>query len=200
MVTAALVLVVVSPVLAVASWLISWSLGRPVFFVQRRPGLGERPFTMIKLRTMTEDLDQQGHALPDQERLTRLGRFLRSTSIDELPELVNVIRGEMSLVGPRPLFEEYLPCYSERERTRFRLRPGITGWAQVNGRRALPWDERLEHDVWYVEHCSFALDLKILGMTAARVFLRTNVTTDEPNLAEQRLGAPPSARETSSDV
>ena len=137
---------------------------------------------------MTQEVDAKGHLLPDQDRMTPLGRILRSSSIDELPELLNVVRGDMSLVGPRPLLEEYLPHYTERERSRFRLRPGITGWAQVNGRNALPWDERLEHDAWYAEHCSFSLDLKILGATAVRVLRRENVTLDESNLATERAG------------
>src|SRR5581483_5296564 len=133
-------------------------LGSPVFYRQQRPGLHGQPFTLLKFRTMTDARGADGHLLPDAERLTRLGRFRRRTSLDELPELINVLRGGMSLVGPRPLLTEYLPYYTEREHLRHSVKPGITGWAQINGRNLARWDERLAMDVWYVEHCSLRLD------------------------------------------
>lgn len=171
-------LIILAPVMAVIALLVGRKMGRPVFFAQIRPGLYERPFAVYKFRTMKEMHDAAGWPLPDRERLTPLGRFLRATSLDELPGLFNVITGEMSLVGPRPLVTKYLPYYSERERTRFSLRPGITGWAQVNGRNDLPWDQRLACDAWYVAHCSLALDLQILAMTVGKVLRHANVQVD----------------------
>jgi sugar transferase EpsL len=153
------------PVLAVVAVLIRLRLGAPVLFRQVRPGRGGVPFTLYKFRTMRECSDSDGRPLPDANRLTPLGRFLRSTSLDELPELWNVIRGDMSLVGPRPLLMEYLPLYSARQRRRHEVRPGLTGWAQVNGRNAISWEERFELDLWYVEHRSLLLDLRILLRT-----------------------------------
>ena len=140
-------------------------LGRPVFFCQRRPGIDEKIFKMIKFRTMTDERDGQGVLLPDEKRLTRLGKFLRKTSLDELPELWNVLKGDMSLVGPRPLLVQYLERYTPEQSRRHEVRPGITGWAQVNGRNAISWEEKFALDVWYVEHQSFFLDLKILWLT-----------------------------------
>jgi len=183
-------LIALFPVMAVVALLVAWRMGRPVLFRQLRPGLDTRPFPMYKFRTMQEANDAAGLPLPDRERLTTLGRFLRATSLDELPGLFNVLRGEMSLVGPRPLVMKYLPYYSERERARFTVRPGITGWAQVNGRNDLPWDQRLACDVWYVAHCSLALDLKILGMTLWKVLRRANIQVEtaanEPDLSVER--------------
>ncbi len=153
------------PVLAAVAVLIRWRLGPPVLFRQLRPGRGGVPFTLYKFRTMRDLRDSDGRPLPDSNRLTLLGRGLRSTSLDELPELWNVIRGDMSLVGPRPLLMEYLPLYSARQRRRHEVRPGLTGWAQVNGRNALSWEERFELDLWYVEHRSLLLDLRILLRT-----------------------------------
>ena len=170
--------IVLSPVLAVLAALVRHKLGRPVLFTQQRPGLQGRPFFLVKFRTMTDDRDEQGELLPDEERLPPFGRFLRSTSLDELPELWNVIRGDMSLVGPRPLLMAYLDRYSPRQARRHEVRPGITGWGQVNGRNAPSWQERLEMDVWYVEHRSFWLDLKILLMTVVAVVRRDGVTAD----------------------
>ena len=158
-------IIVLFPVLLVTGILVFIKLGRPVFFVQSRPGYGEKLFGIIKFRTMREAIDTEGEILPDIARLGRFGRFLRSTSIDELPELINVLRGEMSLVGPRPLLVEYLPYYSEEQRRRHSVLPGITGWAQINGRNTLSWEEKFLLDVWYVDHKSFALDLKILWRT-----------------------------------
>jgi len=185
-------LIVLSPMMAIIAALVVWRMGRPVFFTQDRPGLYEQPFTVYKFRTMKEAYDMAGRPLPDRDRLTPLGRFLRATSLDELPELFNVVKGEMSLVGPRPLATKYLPYYSERERTRSAVRPGITGWAQVNGRNDLPWDQRLACDVWYVAHCTLTIDLTILGMTVWKVLRRANVQVDtamnEPDLSVERLG------------
>ncbi len=171
-------LILAVPVLVVLAVLVRMNLGTPILFRQRRPGLGGRTFTILKFRTMTDARDADGRPLSDEQRLTRFGRFLRSTSLDELPELVNVILGQMSLVGPRPLLVKYLPHYSPREAMRHDLRPGLTGWAQVNGRNNLGWEVRLEMDAWYVEHCSLWLDLKVLALTVAKVLRRENITAD----------------------
>jgi len=149
--------------------LVRIKLGSPVLFHQIRPGLNAEPFKMIKFRTMTEARDQQGNYLPDEQRLTVFARLLRATSLDELPELINVLLGEMSLVGPRPLLMQYLPLYTSRQARRHEVKPGLTGWAQINGRNAISWDEKLEMDVWYVEHHSLWLDLKILALTLLKV-------------------------------
>jgi len=175
-VLATLLLVALSPLLLGLALAVRIALGRPVLFRQRRPGLGGAPFEILKFRTMRDALDALGAPLPDAERLTRLGRFLRATSLDELPELVNVLRGEMSLVGPRPLLLEYLPRYSSEERRRHDVRPGITGWAQVHGRNAVRWDERFRLDVWYVDHLGFALDLRILLRTVGLVLRRQGIS------------------------
>lgn len=167
--------------MAVISLLVLVMLGRPILFRQRRPGLRARPFTMLKFRTM-----RQG-AGTDAERLTRFGRLMRMTSLDELPELWNVLRGDMSLVGPRPLLLEYVPFYTEKERKRFDVLPGITGWAQIHGRNVPPWSERLARDVWYSENQSLGLDMTILWMTFGRVLRREGIQEDS-NLAEERQG------------
>jgi lipopolysaccharide/colanic/teichoic acid biosynthesis glycosyltransferase len=167
---ASLALVVLSPLLALVAIGVRVRLGSPVLFRQERPGRGGRPFVMTKFRTMTDRRGADGALLPDAERLTRFGRFLRRTSIDELPELLNVVQGDMSLVGPRPLLMEYLPLYSPEQARRHEVRPGITGWAQVNGRNAVTWDEKFALDVWYVDHRSTRLDLEILGKTITQVF------------------------------
>jgi len=161
-------LVLAAPIVAVAA-LIYAAMGRPVLFTQKRPGKGGRLFTLYKFRTMSDPLDAAGEPLPDAPRITPVGRFLRRYSLDELPQLWNVLRGDMSLVGPRPLLTEYLPLYSPEQARRHEVRPGITGWAQVNGRNAQTWEERLRLDVWYVDHLSFWLDLKILWMTLVKV-------------------------------
>jgi lipopolysaccharide/colanic/teichoic acid biosynthesis glycosyltransferase len=160
-------------VLAIIVWM---AHGRPVLFRQVRPGRFGKPFEMIKFRTMTADIDERGILKPDAERLTAFGRWLRATSLDELPELWNVLRGEMSLVGPRPLLMSYLPLYSPTQVRRHEVRPGITGWAQVNGRNALTWEQKFELDVWYVDHRSFWLDLSILLMTVRKVFGREGIS------------------------
>jgi lipopolysaccharide/colanic/teichoic acid biosynthesis glycosyltransferase len=162
-------LIVLSPVFALVALAVRMSLGSPVIFRQQRPGKNERPFTLYKFRTMRDARDAQGTLLPDARRLTRLGAFLRATSLDELPELVNVLRGDMSLVGPRPLLMEYLPLYSPEQRRRHDVRPGVTGWAQVNGRNALTWREKFALDIEYVEHVSMGLDLRILILTIVSV-------------------------------
>ncbi|MCP3054932.1 sugar transferase [Aurantimonas marianensis] len=166
----ALALVLLSPVLALVALLVRLKLGAPVLFRQVRPGLGGEPFEMVKFRTMLDAVGPDGRPLPDAERLTPFGRFLRAASLDELPELWNVLKGEMSLVGPRPLLMAYLPLYSPEQARRHEVRPGITGWAQVNGRNALSWEQKFEYDVWYVDHRSLLLDLRILWMTVLKVF------------------------------
>jgi sugar transferase EpsL len=168
-VIAATGLVIALPVMAVVALLVALNLGRPVLFTQRRPGLHGELFEMIKFRTMRNACDSTGQALPDAQRLTRFGIWLRRTSLDELPELWNVLTGDMSLVGPRPLLPEYLPLYSGEQMRRHEVRPGITGWAQVNGRNATAWPERLAMDVWYVDHQNLWLDLRILAMTLGTV-------------------------------
>lgn len=176
LVAAGTLLLALAPVLLITALLVRWRLGTPVFFRQERPGLGGRPFRMIKFRTMTDARGPDGQLRPDSERLTPLGQFLRSSSLDELPELWNIVTGNMSLVGPRPLLMQYLPRYSPRQARRHEVRPGLTGWAQVTGRNAVDWDERLERDVWYVEHQSLGLDLKILVLTLRTVLLREGIS------------------------
>ena len=173
---AALGLLLLALPLLVLTLLVRRKLGRPAFFRQVRPGRHGRPFQMVKFRTMTDARDARGNLLPDGERLTRFGRFLRSTSLDELPELFNVLRGEMSLVGPRPLLMAYLPLYSPEQARRHEVRPGITGWAQVNGRNALSWEEKFAMDVWYVDHRSLWLDMKILVLTVRKVLARDGIS------------------------
>jgi sugar transferase EpsL len=165
-----------TPLLLLVSVSVFIAMGRPILFIQARPGRGGHPFLMYKFRTMAETRSHDGTLESDGARLTRLGRFLRSTSLDELPELWNVLRGDMSLVGPRPLLMEYLDLYTPRQARRHEVRPGITGWAQVNGRNAISWEERFELDVWYVENQSFLLDLKILFMTVIKVFAREGIS------------------------
>ena len=150
---------------------------RTPFFLQRRPGLGGKLFTIIKFKTMRDAFDINGDPLPDRLRLTPAGRFIRSTSLDELPQLINVLLGDMSLVGPRPLLEEYLPLYNKFERRRHEVRPGVTGWAQVNGRNRLNWTQKFEHDVWYVDHCSLGVDCRILWMTFVKVFRAEGISS-----------------------
>ena len=160
------------------AWMVYFRLGSPIIFRQTRPGLRGEPFQMFKFRTMKNSCDSKGKLLPDDARLTNFGRFLRSTSLDELPELWNVLKGEMSLVGPRPLLMDYLPLYSPEQARRHEVKPGITGWAQVNGRNAISWEEKFELDVWYVDHQSFWLDLKILFLTVKNVIARHGISAD----------------------
>lgn len=173
---AAIGLIVFSPILIVISLMIRRQMGSPVLFRQSRPGMHGKPFQMIKFRTMRDAIDADGRQLPDAERLTKLGRFLRSSSLDELPELWNVLKGEMSLVGPRPLLMEYLPLYSPEQARRHEVRPGVTGWAQVNGRNAISWDEKFALDVWYVDNQSLWLDLKIIWLTIRKVVKREGIS------------------------
>ncbi|GFO55068.1 UDP-phosphate galactose phosphotransferase [Geomonas sp. Red276] len=183
-----LLLLTLSPFLLALALLVRLKLGSPVLFRQQRPGLNCRPFMMYKFRTMTDARDGQGELLPDQVRLTPFGRFLRSTSMDELPELLNVVKGEMSLVGPRPLLMEYLPLYSAEQLRRHEARPGITGWAQVNGRNALSWEDKFRLDLWYVENGSFLVDLKILWLTVAKVFAREGISQEGQATMEKFRG------------
>jgi lipopolysaccharide/colanic/teichoic acid biosynthesis glycosyltransferase len=185
----ALALPLLAPLLLLLAALVRLKLGRPIFFLQTRPGLAERPFRMFKFRSMSNERDASGELLPDGLRLGPFGRFLRSASLDELPQLLNVVRGEMSLIGPRPILMKDLPYCTDEERKRFDTLPGITGWAQINGRNELPWDQRLAYDAWYAEHCSLGLDLRILWRTVWMVLRRKNVQTDragDPDLADER--------------
>lgn len=168
-------LMLVWPLILFLAILVRLKLGSPVVFSQVRPGLAGKPFRMYKFRTMTDEKDEKGELLPDEVRLTAFGRFLRSTSLDELPELWNVLKGEMSLVGPRPLLMEYLPLYSTEQARRHEARPGITGWAQVNGRNAISWEDKFRLDVWYVDHQSLWLDIRILWMTVRKVLVREGI-------------------------
>lgn len=176
LVAALMALIVLAPVLVMVCLIVRARLGSPIFFSQLRPGLHGQPFNMIKFRTMLVAVGPDGEPLPDEARLTRFGRWLRASSLDELPELWNVLRGEMSLVGPRPLLMEYLPLYSAEQFRRHAVRPGITGWAQVNGRNALTWEQKFALDIWYVDNRSLALDLKILFLTVKKVILRDGIS------------------------
>ena len=160
----------------------------PIFFRQQRPGLNSKPFVLLKFRTMTEDRDEHGNLLPDDKRLTRLGRFLRRTSLDELPELFNVLKGEMSLVGPRPLLMQYIDRYTAEQARRHKVKPGITGWAQINGRNAITWDKKFEYDVWYVDHQSFWQDIKIIALTFWKIFNREGISQSEQEIMEEFMG------------
>lgn len=171
-----LLLLLLAPLMAVIALAVRWRLGAPLFFCQQRPGRRGQPFTMCKVRTMRDSLDAEGNLLPDEQRLTPLGRFLRRASLDELPELWSVLRGDMSLVGPRPLLMRYLPRYTPRQARRHEVAPGITGWAQVNGRNAISWEARFERDVWYVDNWSLWLDAKILLMTLLAVVRREGIS------------------------
>lgn len=171
-------LVVLLPLMFLLSVFILFKIGTPVFFTQVRPGLHGRSFKMIKFRTMRDAYDSEGNPLPDEQRLTKFGNFLRATSLDELPELWNVLKGEMSLVGPRPLLMEYLDLYTPEQARRHEVRPGVTGWAQVNGRNAISWEEKFKLDVWYVDNRTFWLDIKILFLTVKKVFIREGISAE----------------------
>ncbi len=187
-VVALIALLLFSPILLIVAILIARRLGSPVLFRQVRPGLNGRLFTMVKFRSMRDAVDKQGNPLPDDQRLTPFGAWLRASSLDELPELWNVLKGDMSLVGPRPLLVEYLPLYSPEQARRHDVRPGITGWAQINGRNAISWDDKFRLDCWYVDHRSLALDLKILLLTVRRVFKRDGITQEGHVSAEKFTG------------
>lgn len=171
-------LVLLSPVIVTSAVLIKKKLGSPVLFKQTRPGKNGEPFEIYKFRTMTDERDTQGDLLPDAERLTDFGKTLRKLSIDELPQLLNVLKGDISLVGPRPLLMQYLPLYNEHQKRRMEVRPGITGWAQVNGRNNISWEEKFDLDVWYVDHQSFILDLYIIYLTVVKVFKQSDISQD----------------------
>lgn len=173
-----LALTLLSPIMLIIAWQIRKKLGSPVLFKQQRPGLHGQPFNMLKFRSMKDALDANGNPLPDEERLTPFGQKLRATSLDELPGLISVLKGDMSLVGPRPLLIQYLPLYNKRQATRHNVRPGITGWAQVNGRNAISWEQKFEYDAWYVENQSLCLDIKILILTVRKVFIQEGISAD----------------------
>ena len=182
-------LVVLSPVLAITAYKVKKELGSPVLFRQTRPGLHGRPFEMIKFRTMKDATDKEGNALPDSERLTDFGKKLRASSLDELPELWNVLKGDMSLVGPRPLLMEYLPLYSAEQAKRHNVRPGVTGYAQVNGRNSVSWEDKCKLDTWYVEHQSFLLDLRILLKTVKKVLIKDGINEAGEATMSKFMGA-----------
>lgn len=177
-------LVVLSPVLLIVAILVRTKLGSPVIFHQERPGKDEKIFTLCKFRTMTDGKDENGNLLPDEVRLTKFGKLLRSTSLDELPELWNIFKGDMSIVGPRPLLVRYLPYYTEEERKRHSVRPGLTGYAQINGRNALNWEDRFAYDLEYVENCSLGLDIKIIFETVGKVFKRSGTLSGAAQVVE----------------
>ncbi|MCF6453893.1 sugar transferase [Vibrio sp. MMG022] len=176
--TSLIALILLSPIIALVAWKIRKNLGSPVLFRQTRPGLNGKPFEMVKFRTMKDAVDQQGNPLPDSERMTPFGDKLRNSSLDELPELWNVLKGEMSLVGPRPLLMQYLPLYNKEQARRHDVRPGVTGWAQINGRNAISWQQKFSLDVWYVENSSFWLDMRILLLTIKKVFIREGISSN----------------------
>ena len=178
LILSALGLLMLMPILIVITILVFIYHGRPIFFGQIRPGLNSKPFKMLKFRTMRDAYDTDGNPLPDEQRLTKFGNFLRATSLDELPELWNVLKGDMSLVGPRPLLMEYLDLYTPEQARRHEVRPGVTGWAQVNGRNAISWEEKFKLDVWYVDNQTFWLDIKILFLTIKKVFVREGISAD----------------------
>lgn len=181
--------IIISPIfLLLWIWLFIANKGAGAFFFQERPGRGEKIFKVIKFKTMTDERDASGNLLPDAERLTKVGKFVRSTSLDEIPQLLNVIKGDMSLIGPRPLLVQYLPLYNETQRRRHEVRPGITGWAQVNGRNAISWEQKFAYDVWYVDNVSLSLDCKILVKTIQKVFKREGINSDTSATMEEFKG------------
>ena len=181
-------IIILSPVLLIVALLVRIKLGAPVIFKQKRPGLNEKIFTLYKFRTMTDAKDEQGNLLPDEIRLTKFGKLLRSTSLDELPELFNILKGDMSIVGPRPLLVRYLPLYNEHQKHRHDVRPGFTGYAQCNGRNAISWEEKFDLDIYYVKHVSFRLDLSIIFKTIKIVFLREGISSDTSVTMEEFRG------------
>ena len=174
-----LTLAILWPILLVITiWLHFANKGAGAFFLQERPGKNGKIFKVVKFKTMTDERDAEGNLLPDADRLTNVGRFVRSTSIDELPQLINVVKGDMALIGPRPLLSQYLPLYSEEQARRHEVRPGITGWAQCHGRNSISWTEKFKLDVWYVDHCSFLTDLKVIGITIKKVLVRDGISQE----------------------
>ena len=183
------VLLIIWPILLLITiWLHFANRGAGAFFTQERPGKDGKIFKVIKFKTMTDERDTHGNLLPDADRLTKVGRFVRSTSIDELPQLINVLKGDMALIGPRPLLPQYLPLYNKEQARRHEIRPGITGWAQVNGRNAISWTKKFELDVWYVDHCSFLLDVKIIILTIKKVFVREGISSETSATMEPFTG------------
>ncbi|MFY4844017.1 undecaprenyl phosphate N,N'-diacetylbacillosamine 1-phosphate transferase [Aliarcobacter butzleri] len=188
--TLALFLIILfSPIYIVVSLLIFFKMGSPILFRQKRPGYKEKIFGIYKFRTMTNEKDANGNLLPDDKRLVGIGKFIRSTSLDELPQLFNVLKGEMSFVGPRPLLKEYLPLYNEKQKRRHDVKPGITGWAQVNGRNAISWEQKFDYDVWYVDNQSFLLDIKILWLTFLKVVKRSDISSSTSSTMEKFTGS-----------
>ncbi len=187
-VLALILIILFSPVYIIVALLIWAKMGRPILFRQQRPGLHEKIFGIYKFRTMTNEKDENGELLPDDQRLVGIGKFIRSASLDELPQIFNVLKGDMSFVGPRPLLIEYLPLYNEKQKKRHDVKPGITGWAQVNGRNAISWEQKFDYDVWYVEHQSFWLDMKILWMTFLKVVNRSDISSDTAATMEKFEG------------
>jgi len=185
---ALLALIILSPILFITAALVRIFIGTPILFKQQRPGYKGHPFFIYKFRTMTDRISRDGSLLPDAERLTRFGRFLRSLSLDELPELFNILRGDMSFVGPRPLLMEYLPLYSAEQSRRHDVIPGLTGWAQVNGRNAMTWEDKFNYDLWYVDHWSFMLDIKIIWITFGKVFKREGISQEGQATTEYFTG------------
>ena len=188
--TLALFLIILfSPVYIVVCLLIFFKMGSPILFRQKRPGYKEKIFGIYKFRTMTNEKDEFGNLLPDEKRLVGIGKFIRSTSLDELPQLFNVLKGEMSFVGPRPLLEEYLPLYNEKQKRKHDVKPGITGWAQVNGRNAISWEQKFDYDVWYVDNQSFWLDIRILWLTFLKVVKRSDISSGTSSTMEKFTGS-----------
>ncbi|MFX4218407.1 undecaprenyl phosphate N,N'-diacetylbacillosamine 1-phosphate transferase [Aliarcobacter butzleri] len=183
------VIILFSPIYIVVSLLIFFKMGKPILFTQKRPGYKEEIFGIYKFRTMTNDKDKFGNLLPDEQRLVGIGKFIRSTSLDELPQLFNVLKGEMSFVGPRPLLIEYLPLYNQKQKRRHDIKPGITGWAQVNGRNAISWEQKFDYDVWYVDNQSFWLDIKILWLTFLKVVKRSDISSSTSSTMEKFAGS-----------
>lgn len=183
-----LAIIILSPLLAVTAVLVKTKLGSPVLFKQERPGKDEKIFTLMKFRTMTDERDENGELLPDEVRLTKFGKFLRSTSIDELPELFNILKGDMSVIGPRPLLVKYLPRYNEHQHRRHEVRPGLSGWAQVNGRNSISWEEKFDLDVEYVDNYSFAMDVKIFFMTVLNVLKKEGISSETSATMEVFMG------------
>ncbi len=186
---ALLLIILFLPVYIIVTLLILLQMGRPILFSQKRPGYKEKIFTIYKFRTMTNEKDKNGELFPDEQRLVGVGKFIRSISLDELPQLFNVLRGEMSFVGPRPLLIEYLPLYNEKQKRRHDVKPGITGWAQINGRNAISWEQRFELDAWYVENRTFWLDMKILWMTLIKVLKKSDISSSTNVTMERFKGS-----------
>lgn len=185
---ALILIILLSPIIIIFSVLIYYKIGKPIFFKQKRPGLNENIFTIYKFRTMTNETDGKGELLPDSERLKGIGKFIRNISLDEIPQLFNVLKGDMSFVGPRPLLVEYLTLYSNKQKKRHNVKPGITGWAQVNGRNAIAWEEKFDYDIWYVENQSFLLDMKILWLTLIKVIKRSDISSSTSVTMEKFRG------------